>query len=340
MKVIVVNPKGQKDITDLVIQATWSGSYSQVARKLELTIASSATDYYLAKTSIELGNLIKFYIDDALLFTGYAFVKSRSGKGDALEITAYDGAIYLLKNEASYNFKNISAERIAARICNDFDIPAGQFARTGINQSFIPVGETCYDIIMKAYSKAAEQNGKKYMVLMEDNKLSVIQRGDLAVDYILCDDRDITDGTYSESLEDMVNEVAIVDSKGNKTGQVSNPDWIKSFGRLHAVYEREDGVNAAVAAKTKLHGITRSGTVSAAGNIDCITGYSVGIRDSFTGLVGTFNIDADTHTWENGLYTLQLELNFDEIMDEKTYRSKNKKASKKKTVNVTLHWNL
>ncbi|WP_027628678.1 XkdQ/YqbQ family protein [Ruminiclostridium cellobioparum] len=336
MKIFVKDSKARRDITELVARVTWSGSYSQVARKLDITVASSTTDYYLPKVNVELGNIIELRIGNTVLFQGYVFVKTRTGKGDALEITAYDSAIYLLKNKASYNFKKTTAERIAAGICADFGIPAGEFAGTGIIQSFIPIGETCYDIIMKAYNKASEQNGKKYMVIMDDNKLSVIQKGSLAIDYVLYDSRDITDSTYSESLEDMINTVKIVDANGNVSGTVIEAEWVKAFGRLEDVYQKEEGTNPAVAAKAMLHGVARTGTVNAVGNVDCITGYLVGIKDIYSDTIQGFVIDSDTHTWENGAYTMQLELNFDEVMDENTFVSK----KKKKSSDISKHWDM
>jgi hypothetical protein len=110
-------------------------------------------------------------------------------------------------------------------------------------------------------------------------------------------------------------------------GEVSNPDWVKAYGKFQKVYRKEDGVDAVTAARNMLQGIERKGTVEAIGNVDCITGYAVGIKDQYTGLVGIFQIDSDTHVWENGAHTMTLSVNFDEIMDEKTYRTKKKKAS-------------
>ena len=47
-----------------------------------------------------------------------------------------------------------------------------------------------------------------------------------------------------------------------------------------------------------------------------MTGDGVQVKDTHTGLVGLFYIDSDTHTWEGGNYTIDLELNFKNIMNE------------------------
>ena len=53
------------------------------------------------------------------------------------------------------------------------------------------------------------------------------------------------------------------------------------------------------------------------GNLKCIAGNAVEVQDKATGLDGIFWIDSDTHTWENGTHTMNLELNFKNLMDEK-----------------------
>jgi hypothetical protein len=103
-------------------------------------------------------------------------------------------------------------------------------------------------------------------------------------------------------------------------GQVNNPDWIQAFGLMQKTYKIEDGIDATTAAKNLLQGLERTGTIEALGDIRCITGYAVGIKDDYTGMVGVFQIDGDTHTWENGVHTMRLQLNFDEIMDDSSYR--------------------
>ncbi len=50
----------------------------------------------------------------------------------------------------------------------------------------------------------------------------------------------------------------------------------------------------------------------------CITGRGVKVKDRYTGLVGLFYIDTDKHNWDsNGNYEIDLDLNFQNIMDEK-----------------------
>lgn len=112
-------------------------------------------------------------------------------------------------------------------------------------------------------------------------------------------------------------------------GEVKNQNLITAFGTFQEIYRQEDGVNSEAVAKNLLKGIEQTGTVEAAGHIDAVSGFAIGIQDEYTGLVGVFQIDSDTHTWKDGVHTMSLEINFDTIMDSKYYRTtKAKKKSK------------
>lgn len=71
-------------------------------------------------------------------------------------------------------------------------------------------------------------------------------------------------------------------------------------------------------AKKMLTGRERSASLDGYGDTTCITGYGVTVTDSSTGLKGLFYIDTDSHTWENGEYKIQLNLNYKNIMNEVT----------------------
>lgn len=318
MKVLLLNGKETKDISQIVTTITWSGDHQQATRKLEINVAVSL-DQYLPKINIALGNMLKLLTDDNIeLFRGYVFYKEKSNFISEMKITAYDGLIYLLKSKGTYNFKKMTAEAIVKKVAGDFGIPIGTLASTGITQSFIADGQTIYDIIMQAYTNAAKQNGKKYMPLMQQGKLNVIEKGKTVVTYELSADTNITDSTYSESIENMINRVKIYDENKNLIGTVENSEWIKLYGILQDVYVKETGKNPTIVARNMLKGIERAASLTGVlGNIECITGRAVKVKESYTGLTGLFYIDTDTHTWQKGQHTMDLGLAFQNMMDEK-----------------------
>jgi hypothetical protein len=332
MKIIHKN----KDITEIVTSITWSGDYKQAARKLEFGVAVSPHDYYLPKHYIALGDMIKLLDDkDKELFQGYVFTKEKSISGTEMMITTYDGLIYLLKSKGTYNFKNMSPEQITSKVCGDFGIPIGNLISTGITLNRIFDGESIYSIIMTAYTLASKRNGKKYIPRMINGKLHVIEKGKTVTEYVLDGESNIIDSTYSESIENMVNRVKIYDENGKQIGKVENADWIKKYGILQDVYKKEKGANVNAIAKSMLQGIEKTAEIEGLGNIECITGNAVKIKEPYTGLTGLFYIDNDEHTWQDGQHTMSLGLSFKNIMDSQEGGEvpESKKTSTKKSSN-------
>ncbi|NNG67349.1 XkdQ/YqbQ family protein [Caldanaerobacter subterraneus] len=311
LKVLV----GTKDISEFVSSLTWSGDLGQAARKVEFSYVQSDS---MQKVNVSLGNQVRVLYDNKEIFRGYVFYKEIDTENDTVRVTAYDGLIYLLKNKATYNFKNITADAITRKIAQDFGIQVGSLASANLRQKLIVEGETLYDIIMKAYTNESKHTGKKYMPLFREGKLNIIEKGKTVVNYVLSSSENISNVTYSESLENMINRVKIYDENEKYIGKVENGEWIRAYGILQDVYTKEKDKNAYTVARNMLRGIEKTLNIRALGNVDCITGMAVKVKDKATGLTGLFYIDSDTHTFENGQHMMDLTLNFQNIMDEKS----------------------
>lgn len=305
------------DITDYVSTITWSGSTSQVSRSLEISVAYSPYDKNIKNPNIQIGDRLKLLDDDGkILINAMVYYRERTGEQGTITYSGYDNLNRLLKSTGTYNFKKITPEAITKTVCDKLKISTGNIAITGICISSLLVdSENHYDIIMKAYTKAFKSNGRKYMVVMSDENLYVIEKGEVVSGFTLNDKINIINSTYTESLDSMVNRVKIYDDSGNEIGEVKNSDWATDYGIFQGTYTKEDGINYNAAAKNILTGINKTASIEALGNINCISGYGIKIMDSITGLTGNFWIDSDTHTWENNVHTMSLELAFKNIMD-------------------------
>lgn len=316
IKLVLVNKKGYIEITELTSNIVWSGDYTQAARSLDFNILVSPYDKNLSKINIDLGDMVIFYVDNKEIFRGYIFSKEKSYSGNIASFTAYDMAIYTLKNEGSYNLKNITAEIATRRILNEFDIPMETIVTTGISINKKFIGINLYEIIMSCYTIASQNNGKKYMIQAKKGKISVVQKGNIVLSLIFENGRNLLDATYSESIENMVNNVMIVDKEGQKIKDVSNKNLINKYGRFQKVITQADGKDETKKAQETLNGVDSKISISGIGDITCITGMGVKVYDSYTGIKGLFYIDSDKHTWANGEYTVDLVLNFKNLMDE------------------------
>lgn len=310
----------QTDLTHLVQRMTWSGSYQEAARKLDVELTVSATDYWLRSPVVELADLLVLVSGEGEeLFRGYVFGKSKTLTGNMLTLNAYDGMIYLIKSEFSKQFQNVAAEQIAEVVCRELEVPAGNMAYTGIPQSFPHLAKTGYEAIMTAYTTAGRQNEKRYMPRMHAGKLDVVEKGTVTAQRKVLASVHITESSYGENLEDMVNTVLLADEKGNSLGHISRPEWVSSYGLLQKVYQQEEGKDMVTVAKSLLRDYKKNASIELLGGpdaYDLIAGNAVQVRESYTGLNGLFYIDEDTHTFENGQHMVSLELNFQNVMDE------------------------
>lgn len=301
-----------KDITEIVTSITWSGDYKQAARKLEFGIAVHPHDAYLPKITLRMGDMVALIDDEGEeLFQGYVFFKEKSINSNEMTVTAYDGLIYLLKSKGTYNFKNMTPQAITQKVCSDFGIPVGNLASgSPLNRLFD--AETIYNIIMTAYTIESNKSGRLFMPRMEKGKLNVIEKGSTITKFVLDAKTTIINSTYSESIENAINVVKIYDENGNYKGQVTL-DGIP--GILQDIYKAEKGHDMQSRARGMLKGIERTAEIEAIGDVECITGNAVVIKEPYTGLSGLFYIDNDEHTFSNGQHTMRLGLSFKNMMD-------------------------
>ncbi|WP_442601721.1 XkdQ/YqbQ family protein [Paenibacillus sp. KN14-4R] len=325
MKIVHVNRAGKtNDISQLVQSITWSGDVVEVARKMDITITVSSHDHYLPKVAIELGEKLMLQTDEGEeLWQGYIFQKGRSLTGSELSVTAFDGLIYLTKSKLPRLFQNMTPEKVTAAVCAELGVQAGTIAATGIPQTFANQdssgGKSGYEAIMTSYTAASKQNGKLYIPRMNKGALDVVEKGSTLAKVELTASADLTEANYAEDMNAMVNTVIITDDKGNTVDQVRNNDWMKNYGLLQTVYQKEEGKDPKAMAEAILHGVDRTASVELIGGqdkYDLIAGNAVRIKEEVTGITGLFYIDRDTHTFQNGHHTISLELNYKNVMDE------------------------
>jgi len=311
------------DITEAVSSVSWGGSVSQAARIAEITVLNAPDDGNIEKLKLNIGagDTIKLYENEENIFFGEVQTAEKLSQYGTVTYSCMDLLVHLLRSTAAYNFGNTTAEDITRKVCADFGIETG-----GIAESKVPIkkmivdGSTIYDTIMQAYTKASRQTGELYICRMEGAKLSVEVKGTEVQNFVLAEEYNITNTTYQETIENMVNVVKIYDDTGKQVGEVKNSEWTQKYGIYQQAYKKEKGINEVTAATNMLVGIEKKVTLDGIdGNLKCIAGNAVEVQDKATGLDGIFWIDSDTHIWENGIHIMNLELNFKNVMDSREY---------------------
>jgi hypothetical protein len=304
------------DITNYVSTVTWSGSVTQASRSLQISVLYSPLDQNIQDLNIKMGDRLILKDEDKILINVMVYSRERGSEQGTVTYSGYDEFNRLLKCNATYSFKNTTPEKIARSVCNDLKLEIGSIIETKVPiKKMLIDGDNYYNIIMRAYTKAYHATGKKYMPFMYNKKVYVMEKGKVIEDFYLDDSVNITSSSYSESIDSMINKVKIYNDKGKQIGEVKDENAVKLYGVFQDIYTREDGVDYKKAAKNMLVSTEKTASVEAVGNISCISGYAINIKDSISKLTGIFWIENDTHTWSNGNYTMSLDLAFKNIMD-------------------------
>ena len=308
------------DITGYITSCTWSGSAKQAARSVVFNVAYSPNDKNTEVLNIQNGDKITFYPgypdDKKKKFVGIVTTRERKSEAGELSYTAMDKMIHLLRSSGTYKFENKTPEKITKMVCNDLKISTGNIAKTKLNISKIFFRERpYYEIIMAVYTKVHRKNKKLYIAQMNADKLEVIEKGKIIPNFRIAQGESITDSSYSETIDNMVNRVYIYNSDNKKIGSISNADWVKKYGIFQNAISVESGTGKKEA-EAELQGIEKSASLTAIGDIRCVAGMGIVIKDSRTGLNGKFWIENDSHEFSNGMHMMNLQLAFKNIMDE------------------------
>lgn len=318
---LIFKRNNTEDITEYITTCTWSGDKTQAARKIDFSIAYNLKDKNFINKNIILGDVITiYYIDEKSnkiadtategleIFRGRIFFRQRNTNDNIMTFIAYDNLIYLAKSKMSKKFSNITVDDVIKQVCNELGILIGNIVSIGVMVDFIADTMTGTEIIKKALDLAYATNQKLYTCYMKEDKLYVVEENEIVDNYLASDSTNIQYSNHSESIEEMINVVKIVDEAGNEVGFVENESDKKAYGLLQDVYKIDKKQDTQLGAKALLKSVKYESSISALGNIQCITGYAITIQEEQ--LKGKFAIIQDTHKFENNTHIMELNLKF------------------------------
>ncbi len=303
------------EYTNVVNAISWDGDLRSIARKVSFSIPEKDADYYFSRNinlkPIHEGGIVELKTDeDKLIFKGIIIDMDKTLSGGIIKYTAFDFMFYLKNSELSKVF-DTTAEVVAKQVANELGIETLNIANTGVNVYMACLPENAYNIIMMAYTKASQTTGKKYIPVMDDDKLSVYEIG-LDSQVLLDPTANIEDVTYKISLSELTNKVLVLDKAGKVISTIEDKETIKKYGTVQKTCKGNTGE-----AKAMLKSVKRSLTVKTLGDIRAVTGKSLLLKDPETEIVGKYYIEADSHSFSNGVHEMSLTLNLEKVMDEK-----------------------
>lgn len=316
-----------RDVTHLVSGATWSGDKTQAARKLEVTLIQDDRDKKIPVLDIDCGYTVQGFDEaDNLVFQGNIYDLERDRAKSTVKIICYDNLYVLNRSKTTKKFTDALPEEIASQICGEMGINVGEIAQTGTPVSFIANSKTGYQIILGAYTEAHKKNEKIYQLVMQGDKLNVIEKGTL-IEFELDARRNMTESVYRESITELINRVLIVDDKGLTLDAIDDSESQQKYSRFQTIYKEQKDKDTQEGAKDLLTKPKREGNVTALGNYTCVTGYSLMIKDSL--FTGQFWIKSDHHTFKDDQHEMKLQLEFENLMQEEKVEHEKPQSEKK-----------
>lgn len=319
-----------KDITNYITSFTWSGDNNEAARKLEFSIAFNnvTKDSSFVNPNIELGDkVVVKYIEslnsldskELTLFKGKIWVHNRDTSSYEKRFTAYDDLILLAKSKLNKKFKDSTVLDDIKQVANEwgFNVILDKGVTLDAKGDFIADGMTATEIFTKALSLQTAKDNKKYSIIAldENNNIIIGNNGTKQVaNFSLTDKTNIISSSHGESIENLVSLVYIADNNGDTTSDNTvKGEWTyNKFGKITEIYKPDEKVDTKTAATQLLHSVDIEASLSAIGNIYCVAGKSIEIQEE--NLKGKFFIKTDSHTFQNGQHTMNLTLDFTQIV--------------------------
>lgn len=316
MKIMIIAAESV-DISRVVKDVKWSGSRTEVARKLEVNFTQDDRDSQWPVINFDNGYTVIAYDENGNeFFQGNIYKYKRSRADSNVYIKCWDNLHVLKSSKMTKQYENALPEDIANEVCQMLGVYPGNIAKTDVPVSFVANNKTGYQIIMMAYTEAHKKNGKLYQPIMNSNRLDIIEKGTLIEDYKLDSRVNMINSEYEESIEKLIDKVVLLDQQGNVTGEERQDEMIQKYSSFQTTYKEDPNKDTKkeVEAIFKDNKVERSGHVTALGDYRVVSSYSIQVTDGLFN--GQFWIKQDTHTFKEGQHEMQLELEFENEMNE------------------------
>ena len=202
--------------------------------------------------------------------------------------------------------------QIVDEICGELKLSIGKLPIDAVKCTFPAINRSGYDILLMAYTIQHNKDKKIYSINC-NNGLIEILNDDLYIDLTLDSSNDIRRSQFSENIKNMINQIVIYKTEGNKVqivDKVANED-----------------MNNILNARDMLKGKEQKAIINVNGNTELKSGYSIGVYEPNSKLFGKFLIESDKHIWTaDGDYETILELGFEKTMDKIEFEEEKKKT--------------
>jgi hypothetical protein len=315
IQLLVVKDKKTIDMTNLVKSVRWSGRKGSSARTI--TVAMIDDDGYRhARSGINVadGNQCVFLVDGKERFRGI-LMNQNQGDNKQLKFKAYDNGIYLANNKDTFVYKNKTADQVFSDVCSRFGIPTGEVAKCSYKiPEFTKSKTTGQDAVLDALSLDYKATGTRHFISSDKGKLSLLQRKDQVISFVVDGDANLYGYSYTKSIESIKTRVKMISKEGTTLAEKSNSSLEQKIGIFQEIQQPDESLTKAQvkdlvgSVLDTLDDPEETLTLNILGDPDVISGKAILVKIPHLDISRAYYVDSDDHTFEDNMHTMSLTL--------------------------------
>ena len=315
IQLLVVKDKKTIDMTNLVKSVRWSGRKGSSARTI--TVAMIDDDGYRhARSGIDVadGNQCVFLVDGKERFRGI-LMNQNQGDNKQLKFKAYDNGIYLANNKDTFVYKNKTADQVFSDVCSRFGIPTGEVAKCSYKiPEFTKSKTTGQDAVLDALSLDYKATGTRHFISSDKGKLSLFQRKDQVISFVVDGDANLYGYSYTKSIESIKTRVKMISKEGTTLAEKSNSSLEQNIGIFQEIQQPDESLTKAQvkdlvgSVLDTLDDPEETLTLNILGDPDVISGKAILVKIPHLDISRAYYVDSDDHTFEDNMHTMSLTL--------------------------------
>lgn len=315
IQLLVVKNKKTIDMTNLVQSVRWSGRKGSSARTITVTLIDD-DGYRHARSGIDVadGNQCIFLVDGKERFRGI-LMNQNQGDKKQLKFKAYDNGIYLANNKDTFVYKNKTADQVFSDVCSRFGIPTGEIAKCSYKIPELTKSKTTgQDAVLDALSLDYKATGTRHFISSDKGKLSLLQRKDQVISFVVDGDANLYGYSYTKSIESIKTRVKMISKEGTTLAEKSNSALEQKIGIFQEIQQLDESLTKAQvkdlvgSVLDTLDDPEETLTLNILGDPDVISGKAILVKIPHLGISRAYYVDSDDHAFEDNMHTMSLTL--------------------------------
>lgn len=315
IQLLVVKDKKTIDMTNLVQSVRWSGRKGSSARTITVVMIDD-DGYRHARSGIDVadGNQCVFLVDGKERFRGI-LMNQNQGDNKQLKFKAYDNGIYLANNKDTFVYKNKTADQVFSDVCSRFGIPTGEIAKCSYKIPELTKSKTTgQDAVLDALSLDYKATGTRHFISSDKGKLSLFQRKDQVISFVVDGDANLYGYSYTKSIESIKTRVKMISKEGTTLAEKSNSSLEQKIGIFQEIQQPDESLTKAQvkdlvgSVLDTLDDPEETLMLNILGDPDVISGKAILVKIPHLDISRAYYVDSDDHTFEDNMHTMSLTL--------------------------------